>query len=181
MTPSLYEILALPPSFQNASSIPVQTLRTAYRRALLQNHPDKNFSSSLNKDTNTNGAEEAWKYTIDEITHAFNILGDKKARTKYDTELRLQSEGNNGVEGNGAQGFHTGFEVVDLDDLICVDKGIWYRSCRCGQERGFEVTEKDLEEAEKEGERELSVGCQGCSLWMRVLFGVVEEEGQDGE
>jgi diphthamide biosynthesis protein 4 len=50
---------------------------------------------------------------------------------------------------------------------------IWYRSCRCGDERGFVIMESDLEDAAQEGE--IRVGCTGCSLWLRVLFGVVED------
>jgi diphthamide biosynthesis protein 4 len=38
----------------------------------------------------------------------------------------------------------------------------------------LEVREEDLEDAGEEGE--VVVGCRGCSLWLRVLFGVVEEE-----
>jgi DnaJ-class molecular chaperone len=180
MTPTHYEILALHPSLRNASYIPTQSLRTAYRRALLQYHPDKLSSSALN----TKGARGREKYTIDEITQAFNVLGDKKARAKYDAELKLQrpNSGINGHNGHNGAGFQTGVEAVDLDDLNFEEnggeggEGIWSRSCRCGQERGFEVREGDLEDAEREGEREVSVGCKGCSLWLRVLFGVVEEE-----
>lgn len=73
--------------------------------------------------------------------------------------------------------FRTGIETVDLDDLeVDEAQGIWYRSCRCGDERGFLIKEADLEEAAEDGE--VSVGCRGCSLWLKVLFGVVEDDAE---
>lgn len=168
--PTHYEILSLPPSLRESPNISVQTLRNAYRRALLQNHPDKTSALKTNL-TNTT------KFTVDQISEAFNVLGDTKRRAKYDAELKLQHTGASGrARGNEEQGFRTGVEVVDLDDLECEEgEGVWYRSCRCGEEKGFEVREQDLEKVSGEGESEISVGCKGCSLWLRVLFGVVDE------
>ncbi|PVH95012.1 hypothetical protein DM02DRAFT_660514 [Periconia macrospinosa] len=52
----------------------------------------------------------------------------------------------------------------------------WTTPChRCGADPGFVVREKELEDAEARGEGEVLVGCRGCSLWVRVEFGVVEE------
>lgn len=72
----------------------------------------------------------------------------------------------------------TGIETIDLDDLNMDEdetkEHTWYRGCRCGEERGFVITEGDLEDAAQDGE--VTVGCRGCSLWLRVLFGVVEED-----
>lgn len=63
---------------------------------------------------------------------------------------------------------------MDLDDLSFDEKGqMWYSECRCGDQRGFVVQEGDLEAAEEFGEVE--VQCGGCSLWMRVQFGVEGE------
>jgi diphthamide biosynthesis protein 4 len=50
----------------------------------------------------------------------------------------------------------------------------WTRSCRCGAEKGFRILEEELEDAEKRGEKEVLVGCEGCSLWVRVGFEVEE-------
>ena len=96
------------------------------------------------------------------------MLGDVKARAEYDRELARTPE----VKGTGKVEFRTGVETVDLDDLE-EGEGVWWRGCRCGDDKGFEVQEEDLEAAIKEGE--VSVGCKGCSLWLRVLFGVVDE------
>lgn len=50
----------------------------------------------------------------------------------------------------------------------------WTRPCRCGAEKGFRILESELESAEARGEREVLVGCEGCSLWVRVGFDVEE-------
>lgn len=48
----------------------------------------------------------------------------------------------------------------------------WTRACRCGAEKGYRIQERELEEAELRGETEVLVGCEGCSLWVRVGFDV---------
>lgn len=55
----------------------------------------------------------------------------------------------------------------------------WIRPCRCGAEKGFSITEEELEGAVERGEKEVLVGCEGCSLWVRVGF-EVEGEGPEG-
>ncbi|CAO2648940.1 Nn.00g098890.m01.CDS01 [Neocucurbitaria sp. VM-36] len=50
----------------------------------------------------------------------------------------------------------------------------WTRPCRCGAEKGFRILEEELEDAEGRGEKEVLVGCEGCSLWVRVGFDVEE-------
>jgi diphthamide biosynthesis protein 4 len=168
--PTYYEILGLPKSLENASAISAQTLRGAYRRALLQNHPDKSTIPGLNSKKTT--------YSIDQISEAFSTLSNPTSRAEYDKGLRLREAITNGGGVNGREVFRTGVETVDLDDLdVNEAQGIWYRSCRCGDARGFLIMESDLEEAADEGE--LSVGCRGCSLWLKVLFGTMEEEAQD--
>lgn len=160
--PTYYEILGLPRSLQHEANIPAQTLRGAYKRALLKNHPDK--SKSAVKGT----------YSIDQIAKAFSTLSDPGTRTQYDRELRLQNNSQKESSQRDGEVFRTGIEIVDLDDLEEDEaQSLWYRSCRCGDERGFLIAEADLEEAAEEGE--LSVGCRGCSLWIRVLFGMVED------
>lgn len=119
-------------------------------------------------------------YTIDQIATAFTVLGDVKARGRYDAELKLRYGGGVTGKAHGGEAFggKIGGEGVDLDDMDEGD-GVWWRGCRCGQERGFEVTEADLEDAMGEGE--VVVGCKGCSLWLRVLFGIVEDLPGDGK
>lgn len=172
-----YEILELPITLQNESSIPLQMLRAAYRRALLRHHPDK---SSSNTTLNRLPGMKA-TFTVDQITHAFRTLSDPQTRAAYNAFLALnRSTATSGIGGaESKEEWKTGIEIIDLDDLNMdgdeTKEQTWYRSCRCGEERGFVITEGDLEDAAQDGE--VTVGCRGCSLWLRVLFGVVEEDG----
>lgn len=172
-TSTHYEILGLPEAIRNESHIPAQTLKSAYRRALLQNHPDKSQTQNKAPSPSCTGVST---YSIDQISEAFRILSNSRSRATYDKELKLQRENSNTEGGKGGQGqaFRTGVETVDLDDLeVDDDQNIWYRSCRCGDECGFLIAETDLEEAADDGE--VNVGCRGCSLWLKVQFGVIEE------
>lgn len=49
---------------------------------------------------------------------------------------------------------------------------IWFRACRCGQQRGFVVTETELEACAADGE--ILTECRGCSLWLRVVFAAID-------
>ncbi|KAK2796820.1 hypothetical protein FQN50_009421 [Emmonsiellopsis sp. PD_5] len=160
------------------------------------------ISTSIHNNRTDSGADinggdgvEKTTYTIDQITTAYKTLSDPVARAGYERELRLAQQSgliNNNVHtattaNGGATGddtmFRTGLETFDLDDMTEAeagdDGGIWYRSCRCGEERGFLVSEEDLEREVERGE--VVVGCVGCSLWARVVFGVDEGEGEEGE
>jgi len=167
--PSFYEILGIPEALQDGPGISAQTVRSAYRRALLKNHPDKSKPSAK-----PSSAFDRPLYSIDQISEAFSTLSDPKLRARYDGELRVQIATADIGKEQGRPAFQTGVETVDLDDLsVEEDTGTWYRGCRCGDERGFLIREADLEEAANDGE--LSVGCNGCSLWLKVQFAVVEE------
>lgn len=50
----------------------------------------------------------------------------------------------------------------------------WRRACRCGVAPGFVIPEQELEDAICRGEEDILVGCAGCSLWVRVEFGIDE-------
>ena len=169
--PTHYEVLSIP----NLSDVTKPLLKSAYRRALLINHPDKSRVQSADLIYDIEAKVSPSRFSIDQITKAFNVLNDPKSRATYDQELRLRPEGVDEAERQAKQIFKTGFETVDLDDLeFDEEKNEWYRSCRCGDERGFLVLESDLEDASEDGE--IGVGCRGCSLWIRVLFGVVEDD-----
>lgn len=161
--PTYYEVLGLPEALCDDPDLSAQTIRNAYRRALLQNHPDKA----------TQPAVKPANFSIDLISEAFSTLSNRKSRAEYDRDLKQSAvQYERGVKGKEV--FRTGIETVDLDDLETDEaQGIWYRNCRCGDERGFLIRESDLEEAAEDGE--ISVGCRGCSLWLKVLFGVMEE------
>ncbi|KAG0641131.1 diphthamide biosynthesis protein 4 [Tuber brumale] len=177
--PTHYEILSLPPSLQNLTSA---AIKKAYHRALLDHHPDKSplpTEKTRSKPT----------FSIDQITTAFTVLSDPAQRKKYDQELK---NANPGIAATAAIG--KVLQTVDLDDMeYCEEeqqqqggwkKGVWWRGCRCGEERGFVLTEEDLEDGEGMGEwdgGEVVVGCVGCSLWVRVVYGVVYEGGEEEE
>lgn len=159
-TPTHYEVLGLPSTHSAASQLTHANIKLAYHNALLVHHPDK--ASPVPRKS---------QYTVDEIRHAYLVLSDGATRAAYErsllTSLREPSKLNGGIEPTG--------EMLDLEELSYDEnEAIWYRSCRCGQERGFILSEGDLERAVEEGEKEVVTGCTGCSLWIRVLFGVVD-------
>ena len=176
-----YEILNLPfpTSTSTSTTLTKQQLKTAYHRALLQHHPDKTSTSTTSSTPSTpttrptdTDLDRTKKHTIDAITTAYKTLSDPRQRAEYDTRLRLERRNNAQTSGPDAH-FHTGLEVVDLEDLHYEEtetETVWYRGCRCGDERGFLVTEEDLEREVEGGE--VVVGCRGCSLYLRVLFAV---------
>ncbi|CAG7922725.1 unnamed protein product [Penicillium olsonii] len=184
-TPSVdfYEILSLPFAASTSTAPSKQQIKLAYHKALLKHHPDKAggiakdtaLKSTAVPSTNANGGSSG-PYTIDQITTAYKTISDPVLRAEYDRTLRLDRLKVAERE-KTADVFHTGLEVVDLEDLAC-DEGaggdVWYRGCRCGDERGFSVTEDDLEREAEHGE--LVIGCRGCSLWLKILF-AVEDDG----
>lgn len=198
--PTHYEVLALPRALlEDTSPEQVPTLiKQAYHRALLRHHPDKAPQPPKSNTTSssfcaTTSPARQPTYTIDQITTAHATLSSPALRAAYDAHLRTAPPGRYHQQQRQQHGpdasFQTGVETVDLDDLACDDGGEgegegegeprWYRPCRCGNERGFAFGEADLEEAGDLGE--LLVGCLDCSLWLRVCFSVVEEDGADDE
>ena len=180
-------------------------LRAAYRAALLRHHPDKKTALKKLADTvidrkqgtDPAGAcaaplsEEAPGRTVDEIALAYAVLADPRKRAEYDRKLRLgRGVGGYAAEKGRKGGFYKGSDIgvesVDLDDMsynVEGGSGIWSRGCRCGSEGGFVLREEELEGALEEMEEgvegtktaEIVVGCQGCSLGLRVCFAVVED------
>ncbi|KFY50217.1 hypothetical protein V496_09520 [Pseudogymnoascus sp. VKM F-4515 (FW-2607)] len=149
-----YEILGLPSSRDGAKLLTPQLLKAAYRKSLLQHHPDKvqQVSSPGNGSTKAANKQPSSAYTVDQITKAYSIISTPKLREEYDRELALQSQ-QTGEFGQQKNGFRTGVEIVDLDDLDFDEKeSLWFRSCRCGDDRGFLIREEDLEEAADDGE-----------------------------
>ncbi|KAI1114367.1 hypothetical protein F5Y14DRAFT_174886 [Nemania sp. NC0429] len=130
-------------------------------------------------------------YTVDQIQHAYNVLSDAQQRRDYDRQLLLTTSSSSLFASSSSSSspsthptaqqrhsvstrFHTGVETVDLDDLGYDERtGVYFGSCRCGNERGFQFTEEQLEEYEDD--LVLMVQCLDCSLWMRVLFDAAEE------
>lgn len=136
-------------------------VKQAYRRALLQYHPDKKSKEDPITDI-----------SIDDIALAYKTLSDPALRAEYDAWL-ISSDDAGSESVRVARPRHTGLESVDLDDLEFDSAAMsWSRGCRCGSVKGFTVSEPELEVHVDEGE--IIVGCKGCSLWLRILFGVEE-------
>ncbi|KAI1398536.1 hypothetical protein F4819DRAFT_26157 [Hypoxylon fuscum] len=192
--PTLYDILSLTPKHleRQASMTQQQKMvKQAYRRALLKHHPDKAANSKDDGASSPSPSSPAPKssgskstkkesqpqprifYTVDQIQHAYSILSDHKQRSEYNRSLQTQSRGQ-----SSSLSFQTGVETVDLDDLGFDERtGVYHRSCRCGNARGYAFTEENLEEFEDDGV--LMVECLDCSLWIRVLFAAAEDEDDD--
>lgn len=157
---SHYEVLSLPATQPLRNQLNEQDIKFAYRRALLLHHPDKSTPPPTTPSTTT-------KPTIDQITLAYKTLISPTLRTEYDRTQAFKAP-------TATLTSHPGLETVDLDDLLHDDQqNIWYRSCRCGKERAYIITEEELEMNAEEGE--IVTGCQGCSLWLRVTFAVADD------
>ncbi|KZM23077.1 Diphthamide biosynthesis protein 4 [Ascochyta rabiei] len=175
-TKDYYHILGLrapsPGSLSNRH--PAAELRRAYRNALLAAHPDKKTATSKGS------------HSVDDVREAFRILQSAASRAQYDNWLLrnphvLATESQGGDDGAGvhtsSQDFLLGLELLDLSDFEeheVADEAEWTRACRCGDDKGFRIREDDLVDAEQRGEKEVLVGCGGCSLWVRVAFDVEE-------
>ncbi|KAL9127331.1 MAG: hypothetical protein Q9217_003770 [Psora testacea] len=170
-TPTHYETLSLPNPWTSSLAPTTAEIKIAYKRALLLHHPDK---SPLKSITATTTDLPTAKPTIDQIGTAYRTLISPSARAEYEKSILLGGRDNTNCI-PGPSDSRLGLEMVDLDDMLYAEcEGTYYRSCRCGRERAYVVREKELEQFGEEGE--IRVGCKGCSLWIQVEFGVVEED-----
>lgn len=153
---SYYEILCI------GADASITEIKKAYKIALLQSHPDK-------RDVNRIGP-----VTVNEIQDAYKTLIDPKLRKLYDEELSKSFK---------LQGFHNTGEGLDVYSLMdfCYEEDIqkFTMNCpRCSGVSGFELTEESLEEhaiENEEGGFYVLAQCSCCSLWLKILFDVVEE------
>ncbi|MCJ1448025.1 MAG: hypothetical protein MMC23_008538 [Stictis urceolatum] len=160
---SYYTVLGLSPNPDDAADLGAEDIKAAYRKALLAHHPDKSLAKKVITPPGS-------RHAIDAINDAYKVLSDSHAKLEYDRVLKLQGE----KPQNGLIKEHPGLETVDLDDMQLDETNVtWYRACRCGRDRGFEVLEAELEKEAEHGE--IIIGCDGCSLWLRVVFQTVDE------
>lgn len=69
--------------------------------------------------------------------------------------------------------------------------GRFTKSCRCGAEEGYVLTEEDMDDVEEEVRqqemnngskaRSMIIGCLGCSLWVQVDWVVCDSDDEGGE
>ena len=166
-SPSHYHVLSLPePTTSSTASTPTE-IKLAYKRALLLHHPDKQPRSG-NNSTDP-------KPSIDQIAHAYRILSNASLRADYDRTLLFDSLSAPDQNPSTLKdpSFYAASETIDLDDMqFDTQQGVYYRSCRCGRDRAYVVRDEDLEAHARGGD--ISVGCEGCSLWVRIEFLVAE-------
>jgi diphthamide biosynthesis protein 4 len=164
-----YSVLGLQRS--NFDTLSHEDIKSAYRRTLLIHHPDKAASTKPQHELKdgANGREKP-QFTIDEIVTAYVVLTDPAKRAEYDYTLS-KAEHSEWISQTDRNDDHAGVESFDLEDLTYdSDAERWSKECRCGQKRGYIVTESDLGKESENGE--ILVGCRGCSLFIKVLFAI---------
>lgn len=171
-----YTILNLDrPRNPNAYNVSKEEIKAAYHRTLLLYHPDKIKVSMLKATVSQKQNDDSARrsvYSIDQIMQAYQTLVDPVRRATYN-ELLLKYPSRITLKSSQTGG-HLGVETFDLEDLqYNEEKQIWYKACRCGHNEGYLLTEAELEKESSEGE--VYVGCKGCSLFIKVLFGVEED------
>ncbi|KAF7846241.1 hypothetical protein BT93_L4784 [Corymbia citriodora subsp. variegata] len=135
-----------------------EDLKTAYHQTLLRYHPDKAQKTAHREASAT--------YSVDQILDAYRTLSSPSTKSSYDQNLRQRSK-QNWLDKD--QGRNTGFEVFDLDELHYHESDdSWTKSCRCGAIPAYRIVEKQLTAGTEEGE--IVVQCNGCSLFIKVLF-----------
>lgn len=164
MTQTFYDLLKLSPN----DDLTPDTVKQAYRQALLKYHPDK-VQSAVSSRADDHDNKTA-KPTIDLIVAAYATLLDPDRRKTYDATLRSKSR---------EETPSLGIETFDLEDFESVEEYThmtWKKTCRCGSPEAYILTEQDLERVDEEqfadmnGLKEVLVGCRGCSLFIRVTF-----------
>jgi diphthamide biosynthesis protein 4 len=173
-----YETLGLDPAVKHA----LADIKVAYRQTLLTYHPDKiQLAGATHPDTPSRAPylrTVEGSPTVDAIVTAFHILSDERTRSEYDKDLKVRK---NGVLRQREADDHAGLDSIDLEDLVYEEdsaqgQSMWSKGCRCGREKGFLVTEADLETATKQNvdvrDHSILVECAGCSLRIRVTFAV---------
>lgn len=170
-------------------------MKTAYHRALLRHHPDKCSIDSYTVDQITTAyrvlSDPRLRTEYDLSLRLNASLGGPAPRTDGDS-------GETADDINDV--FRTGLEIFDLEDMTEIgeadtsnldderhaeDRDVesnkevskstwWYHPCRCGDSSGFRLSEEDLLSEAKNGE--VIIGCEGCSLWAKVLFAVEDSE-----
>ncbi|KAG9196317.1 hypothetical protein G6011_01438 [Alternaria panax] len=188
-TKNYYHILQLPaPGWSSKQQTTPAQLRRAYKVALLAAHPDK--ASAVAETAKTKSA-----YTVDDVKEAYTTLANGTTKTEYENwflhhreSLASSKTADTHAHTNTqpSSDFVLGLELLDLGDFevwepehgdTSADRPLseqmtWTRACRCGADKGFSILEEELEDAEARGEKEVLVGCVGCSLWVRVAFDI---------
>jgi diphthamide biosynthesis protein 4 len=188
----------------STSALLTADLRRAYKLALLAAHPDKNGAAQKQKETGTytvDDVKEAYTALVGGEKKAEYdnwFLHNRHTLPQTAATPSLEAPSSDfvlGLELLDLSDFDvldpefaftnpTSEEIVEMARRGEVTVGKeqregerqmeWTRACRCGDDKGFRILEEELGDAEARGEKEVLVGCEGCSLWVRVGFEVEE-------
>lgn len=201
--PASYTYACHASGVQRESESPDRLLKEHYRAALLRHHPDKRRASPSNDldkdnhghDDDEDDGEETRRrkgtepYAIDAVKEAYRVLSRVSEKSLSSPEVGWEGEGEGG-EDTAVQGY----SVVDLSDFETEshtdttttataddkdegenddddDKDAWTLPCRCGHR--YRITQSDLEAG-----RDV-VGCDGCSLRVRVTYRELDDAQDD--
>lgn len=142
-------------------------LKKAYHGLLLALHPDKQTKSGSAGATGADGAKsrrETVKGDIPAIQKAYRVLTTQ--REAYDVALAEHRVVSGVADGSG-------LDHVDLGqfDMEFDHEYVWIRACQRCEVGQHIVRESQLEGVQMEdGEGEVAVQCENCSLWIKVGF-----------
>lgn len=147
-----------------------EEIRTSYRSAILDSHPDK-----LQKTSETSFPNHESGNRFLEVQRAWEILSNSKSRVAYDSELQASRHD------------FVAAEDVGLEDLMVENTGEFlelFYQCRCGDY--FSIDSSELEEMGyqllRDGSKislhisdatlpsSIILSCGSCSLQVRLLI-----------
>ncbi|KAH8556484.1 DNAJ heat shock N-terminal domain-containing protein [Umbelopsis sp. PMI_123] len=125
-------------------------IKQRFQKLILQHHPDKQAATADSDDAYIHQLLEAWE-----------VLKDPELRKSYDARLKAQQL-KQGAVINGD---------VDLDEMDYDEEtGTFSLPCRCSG--SYTIREQDMENGVD------VASCDNCSLIIRVLYDVVEDDEQ---
>jgi diphthamide biosynthesis protein 4 len=200
--PDYYAILALPAPHDAAPALSAADLKLAYHRALLHHHPDKTGPTAT--------ASSTTAPSIDDIRAAYTTLATPARKRAYDARLLHARRAAAAPRATAAAAEAVDLDDLRWDAARGAWVRGCARCGGGGDEDadadaagGFVVTEEMLEEvleAQAREERaetgsqgaggvdagrapaggEVLVQCASCSLWIRVVFAVAEDDDEEG-
>ena len=145
--PDYYGLLSV------SSTASFTEIKSAYHRALLQFHPDKQRLNEAHTRPSSDNVD------VDLLRRAYTTLYAHESRSNYDA-LR-----------NRAPSGPRPAQVISLEDFAEVEEsaedGVWTYKCRCGGV--YRIKESEMECGQH------LVGCSGCSEVVWVGFELAED------
>ena len=120
-------------------------MKKSYQELLLRHHPDKNEGNETE--------------TFIEVNKAWKVLSNEHLRAIYDAE-----QSNCKLESCQDSAIWNTFNLTELSD----ETGLFSVTCRCGGM--YQVGVEDVDQLRMEGEKEVLVDCDTCSLSILVLL-----------